>query len=109
MIVRKTFPQVYVLEHPKTKDKYWLCSARSAKWGSVSVHVRVPSGSSPFNVPFAMALAIGTDFPNERAVVVLVGELRFITGGEHESQGSLRFCRHAELHSGRSDGRFVSL
>ncbi|MBE0546045.1 MAG: site-specific integrase [Verrucomicrobia bacterium] len=32
MLVRSTFPQVYALEHRKG-DKYWLVSARSAKWG----------------------------------------------------------------------------
>ena len=32
MIIRKTFPQVYALESPD-KGKYWLVSARSAKWG----------------------------------------------------------------------------
>lgn len=32
MIVRKTFPQVYALEHPKM-GRYWLMSARSTKWG----------------------------------------------------------------------------
>jgi len=32
MILRKAFPQVYELEHPKN-GKYWLVSARSAKWG----------------------------------------------------------------------------
>ncbi len=32
MIIRKTFPQVYAFESPKT-GKYWLVSARSAKWG----------------------------------------------------------------------------
>jgi hypothetical protein len=32
VIIRKTFPQVYALESPD-KGKYWLVSARSAKWG----------------------------------------------------------------------------
>ena len=32
MIVRKTFPQVYAMEHPKI-GRYWLMSARSTKWG----------------------------------------------------------------------------
>ena len=32
MSIRNTFPQVYALESPK-KGKYWLVSARSAKWG----------------------------------------------------------------------------
>jgi hypothetical protein len=31
LIIRKTFPQVYALESPD-KGKYWLVSARSAKW-----------------------------------------------------------------------------
>jgi integrase len=32
MIVRRNFPQIYELEHPKN-GRYWLVSARSAKWG----------------------------------------------------------------------------
>jgi hypothetical protein len=32
VIIRKTFPQVYAMEHP-VSGKYWLVSARSAKWG----------------------------------------------------------------------------
>jgi hypothetical protein len=32
MIVRKTFPQVYMLEHPE-KGRYWLMSARKKKLG----------------------------------------------------------------------------
>lgn len=32
MIIRKTFPQVDALESPD-RGKYWLVSARSAKWG----------------------------------------------------------------------------
>lgn len=32
MIIRRTFPQVYALKSPD-KGKYWLVSARSAKWG----------------------------------------------------------------------------
>jgi len=32
MILRRAFPQVYELEHPKN-GTYWLVSARSAKWG----------------------------------------------------------------------------
>jgi len=32
MIIRKTFPQVYALEHPKM-DRYWIVCARSKKWG----------------------------------------------------------------------------
>lgn len=32
MIVRKTFPQVYALEHPKM-GRYWLMSARKKKLG----------------------------------------------------------------------------
>jgi integrase len=32
MLIRSTFPQVYALQHPRG-GKYWLVSARSAKWG----------------------------------------------------------------------------
>jgi len=32
-IVRKSFPQVYELEHPRMVSRYWLVSARSTKWG----------------------------------------------------------------------------
>jgi integrase len=33
MIIRRNFPQVYQLKHPKNKTPYWLVSARSRKWG----------------------------------------------------------------------------
>ena len=32
MILRKTFPQVYELNHPKS-GRSWMVSARSKKWG----------------------------------------------------------------------------
>jgi hypothetical protein len=36
-----------------------------------------------FNVALAVALALGTNLPNQRIVIILLGELGLITRGKH--------------------------